>query len=241
MGFGCNVPAVIATRSCSVSGRNTCISAISFGSACSYQFGAMLSVFAAAGQAWLVAPYLLYLAATTLLYSRWISRRNREDAFQVLTMDRIILLEWPRTSAVWREVCGTIGQFFFTALPVFLAISMLASALDFLGILQSLTRALEPSLGLFRLPGEAAIAIVMGSIRKDGILLLAGPATATAMTPVQVLTAAYLAGVLLPCLVTWLTVARERTLPHAARMSAQQALAACLFAALLAWGGFLLA
>jgi len=49
MGFGCNVPAVVNTRSCSDCTRCTTISAISFGSACSYQFPATLSVFAAVG------------------------------------------------------------------------------------------------------------------------------------------------------------------------------------------------
>lgn len=41
MGFGCNVPAVISTRSCSGCTRQTCISAIAFGSACSYQIAAI--------------------------------------------------------------------------------------------------------------------------------------------------------------------------------------------------------
>lgn len=59
MGFGCNVPAVVNTRSCSDCTRCTTISAISFGSACSYQFPATLAVFAAVGMGWLVGPYLL--------------------------------------------------------------------------------------------------------------------------------------------------------------------------------------
>ena len=50
MGFGCNVPAVIATRSCSGCTRGNCISAISFGSACSYQLPATLAIFSAAGK-----------------------------------------------------------------------------------------------------------------------------------------------------------------------------------------------
>ena len=61
MGFGCNVPAVVATRSCSSCSRGTCISAISFGSACSYQLPATLAVFAASGFLWLGPIYLLGL------------------------------------------------------------------------------------------------------------------------------------------------------------------------------------
>ena len=53
MGFGCNVPAVVATRSALSCSRCTCVSAISFGSACSYQLPATLAVFAASGYLWL--------------------------------------------------------------------------------------------------------------------------------------------------------------------------------------------
>ena len=49
MGFGCNVPAVISSRSCSSCTRGTTVSAISFGSACSYQFSASIAVFSASG------------------------------------------------------------------------------------------------------------------------------------------------------------------------------------------------
>jgi ferrous iron transport protein B len=50
----------------------------------------------------------------------------------------------------------------------------------------------------------------------------------------------YLAGVLLPCLVTALTIGREMSWRFAGRLVARQALAAAVFAALLAWGGVLL-
>ena len=62
MGFGCNVPAIVATRSCSSCTRGGCISAISFGSACSYQLPATLAVFAATDAVWLGPVYLGVLA-----------------------------------------------------------------------------------------------------------------------------------------------------------------------------------
>ncbi|MYD69210.1 MAG: ferrous iron transporter B, partial [Acidobacteria bacterium] len=51
------------------------------------------------------------------------------------------------------------------------------------------------------------------------------------------LTAVYLAGVLLPCLVTCLTIAREQGRAFALRLVGRQAVAAAGFSALLAWGG----
>jgi len=239
MGFGCNVPAVIGTRSCSAGGRNTCISAIAFGSACSYQFGATLAVFSACGRPGLVTPYLMYLAVTALAYSWWISRSSRPTDFRILTPERAFFLEWPRWRAVWREVRGSVGQFLVVALPVFLAITLAAAALSYIGVLDWLAESLRPVLSAFRIPGEAALAIVMGSVRKDGILLLGPLAAKERMTDVQILTAVYLAGVLLPCLVTALTIARERSWRFAARLAGRQALAASLFALLLAWTGAL--
>ena len=60
-GFGCNVVAVYQSRACRTCTRQTCISLIAFGSACSYQIGASLSLFNSAQYPWLFVPYLLIL------------------------------------------------------------------------------------------------------------------------------------------------------------------------------------
>ena len=61
-------------------------------------------------------------------------------------------------------------------------------------------------MALFRLPGEAATAVVLGSIRKDGLAIGLLDADWNSLkvaleSPAQVLTAVYLAGVLL--LLAW--------------------------------------
>lgn len=60
-GFGCNVVAVFQSRACSACTRKSCVSLITFGSACSYQIGASLSVFGSAGHPWLFLPYIFVL------------------------------------------------------------------------------------------------------------------------------------------------------------------------------------
>jgi Fe2+ transport system protein B len=93
-------------------------------------------------------------------------------------------------------------------------------------------------MGLFNLPSDSALAIVLSSIRKDGIFLFAAnDGIAFPMTASQVLTAVYLAGVLLPCLVTALTIARESSWKSTGLILARQAAFALLFSFLLAWGG----
>ena len=237
MGFGCNVPAVISTRACSSCSRQTCVSAIAFGSACSYQFGATLGVFSAANLPGLAAPYLGYLTLTTLIYTRLIAPKAARSPHNALMIERRTFLEIPRWSAIWRETQSTLSQFFTNAIPIFLVITIIASVLDWLGLISLLAGWINPLMGLFGLPPEAALPVILASIRKDGLLLFAEPDTLAVLTPLQILTGVYLAGVLLPCLVTVLTIAREQSVRFAAGLMARQAIAAIGFSMLLSWGG----
>ncbi|WP_200817602.1 nucleoside recognition domain-containing protein [Calothrix rhizosoleniae] len=240
MGFGCNVPAVISTRACSSCSRKTCTSAIAFGSACSYQFGATLGVFSAANLPYLVIPYLVYLTITTLIYTRLIAPKSARSPQNQLMIEHRTFLEVPRWSAIWRETKGSLNQFFTNAIPIFLAIALIASVLDWLGVLNGLSRLIDPTMGFFRLPPEAALPVILASVRKDGLLLFAEPNTVSLLSPVQILTGVYLAGVLLPCLVTALTIAREQSPKFALKLMLRQANAAIVFTFILAWGGYIM-
>ncbi len=240
MGMGCNVPAVISTRACSSCSRGTCISAIAFGSACSYQFGATLGVFSAAKLPYLIIPYLLYLTVTTLIYTRIISSPTAKSNQNPLVIEGRAFLEFPRSSVIWREAKSTINQFLFNAIPIFLIITVIASVLNWLGVIAALANIINPLMGWFNLPPEASLPIVLASIRKDGLLLFAEPETLAMLTPLQVLTGVYLAGVLLPCLVTLLTITREQSPRFALLLLSRQAIAGVVFSLLLAWGGLLI-
>lgn len=84
------------------------------------------------------------------------------------------------------------------------------------------------------MPSETALAIVLASVRKDGLLVLAQSELVILLSPIQLLTAVYLGGVLVPCLVTVLTIAREQSLRFALLLALRQALAAIGFALILA-------
>ena len=92
-------------------------------------------------------------------------------------------------------------------------------------------------MAVFRLPPEAALAVILASVRKGGILLMAQPGVAASLGAVQLLTAVYLASVLLPWLVTCLTIARAQSRAFTLRLVGRQVVAATGFSALLAWGG----
>jgi len=163
MGFGCNVPAVISARSSPACSRGVCVSAIAFGSACSYQLGATLAVFAVAGRPELVLAYLLYLGATTLAYSRLIAPQAARSPFNVLLTEGRVFLTWPRPRAVWLEAQSVLREFFRRALPVFFVITAAASLLHLLGALQAASAVVAPAMAVFRLPSEAALAVVLAT------------------------------------------------------------------------------
>ncbi|MDR9382642.1 MAG: ferrous iron transporter B, partial [Natronomonas sp.] len=156
-------------------------------------------------------------------------------------VDRRTFLQWPDPRAVAREAWSALREFFVKALPIFVVITFVAAALDRLGVIDALGSVLGPVMGLFNLPADAALTVVLASIRKDGIALLTadGASTAAALSPVQVLVVVYLAGVLLPCLVTAFTVVCEVSVRWALKMMARQAVAAIGFAIVIAWSGAL--
>jgi Fe2+ transport system protein B len=244
MGFGCNVPAVVASRSCSSCSRGACVSAISFGSACSYQLPATLAVFSAAGFVWLGSVYLLVLATTTLIYLRITSPRSIKSYKNTIQTQSLIPLQFPNWKTVFGESVQSLRDFIGLALPVFVFICIFAGSLQLLGILNWMSGFLAPVMELFNLPPESALSVVLGSVRKDGLAVGLLDSNWNALkapldTPVQVLTAVYLAGVLLPCLVTVFTVVKEMKIHFAIKMVLRQAGFAILFSLSIAWGGSL--
>jgi ferrous iron transport protein B len=239
MGFGCNVPAVINSRACSSCTRGACVGAIAFGAACSYQLPATLAVFSAVKMEWLGPVYLAILAASTLIYTRFTTPKALRDKANALAVAGQDFLQWPQPGAVVRETWSVIAEFFTKALPIFFGICIAAALLQWSGVLAALQGGLAPVMAAFRLPGDAALAVVLASIRKDGILLLSNPAVSAALSPAQVLTAVYLSGVLLPCLVTALTIGKELGRRFALRLMFRQALWAMGFSLVIAWVGFL--
>jgi len=244
MGFGCNVPAVISTRSCSACSRGPAISAIAFGSACSYQLPATIAVIGAAAATHgrnpllLTTVFLAWLLFTTLVYLRLTATTQSRSPLNVLMTPGRPFMQWPTFKTLWREAKGTILQFLAQAIPVFALICIVAAMLSQLGVLTAMSDVLGPVMRLFDLPAEAALPMVLSSIRKDGIFLFASDdGLAIPMTTTQTLTAVYLSGVLLPCLVTAMTIAKETNWRDTSKLLLRQAGFAMLFSALLAWGG----
>lgn len=242
MGYGCNVPAVVASRSCSIGSRCSCVSAIGIGSICSYQMSSSLAIFAATGLTILVPLYVALVGVSTLIYLRLIRPSSHLNLISKIEPPKPKGFQLPKLKNIISETSKTLKEFLVVALPTFLVICIISGLSESLGILTGITQLLSPVMSLFNLPPEAALPIVLGSIRKDGIAVGLLDADLSSLkilieTPIQLLTVVYLAGVLLPCLVTVFTVIKEMRLRFAIKLVIKQALFVSFFALLIAWLG----
>ncbi len=222
-GFGCNVVAVFQSRSCSKCTREACVSMIGFGSACSYQIGASLSIFGSSGHADLFFPYLIALFVGGALHTRlW--HRSLADAGAQPLHERAFLQK-PTLRAIRWRVKAAVGQFLKQAMPIFILICLAAASLEHLGILEGITGAIGPLFSVFNLPREVAPGILFSIIRKDGLLTLnsADGALVSPLSGGQVFMLVWLASTFTACLVTLWTVRREMGWRVAGRMAGQQA------------------
>ncbi|MCM3701639.1 nucleoside recognition domain-containing protein [Paenibacillus macerans] len=222
-GFGCNVVAVFQSRACSACTRKSCVSLIAFGSACSYQIGASLSVFSSAGHPWLFLPYISVLGLAGALHTRvWNGKPAplAERGYESKTY-----LQKPGIRAVSWRIRTVIKQFLFQSMPIFIAICLTAAALQLTGLMTWLTAIVQPVLRLFHLPPDAASGIVFSMVRKDGLLILnqGEGELLTSMNAAQVFLLVYLASTLTACLVTLWTVRKEMGWSFAASMAGKQA------------------
>ncbi|PWU66686.1 FeoB small GTPase domain-containing protein [Gracilibacillus dipsosauri] len=238
-GFGCNVVAVMQSRSCSSCTRISCVSLLAFGSACSYQIGATLSIFNAAHAPVLFIPYLFFLFIVGAIHTRIWNKNATNELTRITPLPYLQGINW---SAFRWKVSGVIKQFLFQAMPIFLLICLLASVLEIVGILSILRWLAMPLLYLFSIPTDAAPGLIFSFIRKDGLLVLneGQGSLLMEMSISQIFILVYLASTLSACLVTLFTIGKELSWKHTISIAWKQMLTSVVSAAFLAAGLYFL-
>lgn len=223
-GFGCNVVAVFHSRACSRCTRNACLSMIGFASACSYQIGASLSIFSAAGRPGLFLPYLAALFVVGAVHTRLWHGSLRDEGRPVLD-ERSFLQKASMRAVGWR-VRASVGQFLKQAMPIFLLLCVVAALLEHLGFIAWIAAQVGPVIGLLNLPGEAAVGIVFSILRKDGLLTLNhdGGSLIAELSGGQIFLFVWLGSTFSACLVTLWTVRRELGWGAALALAGRQSL-----------------
>ncbi|MGP0580092.1 nucleoside recognition domain-containing protein [Paenibacillus peoriae] len=238
-GFGCNVVAVFQSRTCSSCTRKACVSMISFGSACSYQIGASLSIFGSGGRPWLFFPYMIVLVLVGAIHTRLWNKNHLEKSSPVY-INRTYVQKPSWHSVSWR-VRSVMKQFLVQAMPIFISICVVATLLEQIGVIAVVTHALTPILKIFNLPGDAAGGIIFSILRKDGLLVLNQNhgSFVSELSGGQLFVLVYLASTLTACLVTLRAVHKELGTTFAAQLTSRQLLtsvgSAFLIACFIRW------
>lgn len=226
-GFGCNVVAIFQSRGCHSCSRSQCVSFISFGSACSYQIGATLSIFNGAHATWLFLPYIFILLAGGIIHNRlWFKNQQLPEQHFI----RKSFIQKPTIKNLVYRIKADLWQFLSQAMPIFFVICIVAALLQYFHIISFLATIFNPLLSLLGLPKEAATTLAFSIIRKDGILLInEGNGTLfSVLSNFQLFLLVFLASTLTSCIVTLSTIWKELGLGQTSKMVVRQLITSVL-------------
>ena len=169
-GFGCNAAAITqATHQCHRCTKVQCMSLVSFGTACSYQIGATLSIFNASHRSWLFLPYIGMVFLGGIIHNKlWYSHQTPMTTQSVFQRQPV---RWPKPKLLLKAAWKSIQMFIVQALPIFIGICLIVSLLSLTSILTFISNAFIPLLWLLDVPTQLAPGILFSMIRKDGMLL----------------------------------------------------------------------
>lgn len=214
VGFGCNVPAILATRAMG-SKRERLILAtlITIAVPCSAQTAIIIgTVGNYAGVLWALAIYIV-LGAILVVLGFAMHRTIRFEPTGLFV--EIPDLRMPSAAETLRKTYLRVKEFLTIAFPLLLAGSIVLEMLMAEGILQKL---IEPSDGVMMamlgLPGVVVVALIFGILRKEMalqmLMVLFGTSNlALHLTPEQMFTFALVMAVFMPCLAAFAVMFKE--------------------------------
>ena len=213
LGYGCSVPAIMATRNLgSTRDRFVTMLIIPFVTCSARSVIVLALVGKYLGAGWTLAVYLCGIG-TALLVSTVLSRFTREAA-PGLIMD-VPPLRRPYPAVIIRKVWIRLREFLVVAWPVIAVSSTLLAVLTFYGADAYINRALKPlTTWVMGLPEQTGIPIFYGVFRKE--LTLAMLTTAFGTTDLgavldrgQLLVLTVFSVLYIPCVATLTTLWKE--------------------------------
>lgn len=213
LSFGCNVPAILATRTLRTRRERIIASFLTTLIPCSARtviISGIVAVFIGIPQA--LSIYLIVILVT-LATGVVLSRTLPGEQFGM--MMELTTLRMPRAEQVLQKSWMRVREFLFIAMPLLLAGSLVLGLLAYAGVLALFQEALAPlSMGILGLPSYASTALLFGILRKElafqTLAVLAGTATLnTVLTNTQLYTFALVSTLFVPCISTIAIMRRE--------------------------------
>jgi ferrous iron transport protein B len=205
LGLGCNVPGILATRILETrQQRFITATLISIAVPCASLQAVIIGLVGARG---LWAVGLVYVILLSMWFAvgfalRFVSREFRPE----------LLIEIPPYRApVLRVLLSKIGfrlrSFLVEAVPLVLVSVLAANVFEQLGAFRLAARLTAPIVvGLWGLPQEAILPLILGIVRKDVALGLLAP---LALTTRQLVTGTVVLAAFFPCLASFVVLFRE--------------------------------
>ena len=205
LGFGCNVPGILATRILE-SKRERFIAAtlISIGVPCVPLQAMIFSLLGGLSGYYIMGVYLV-LFSLWLILGVVLNRTVKGYSPEFLV--EIPPYRIPPFFALARKLVFRVKHFLFEAAPVVLAGVLLVNLFVYLRAFDFITNLSAPLVqGLFGLPKEAVVALVLGFFRKD---VAAGMLLPLALSAKQLFISCVLLSISFPCIATFVILFKE--------------------------------
>ncbi len=206
LGFGCNVPAIMAVHALGTRREKRIASLLISLVPCSARTVIILGLVGTFVGFWpAVSIYIMEILIIACV--GWILGKNLPGERSGFIMEMTPLRK-PELKSTLKKTWMKSREFVFIAFPLLLLGSAFLGVADSLGLLSVFQNLVEPiSVGLLGLPAFAATALVFGILRKEMALqilaVLAGTANfASVMTPVQMYQFAVITTIYVPCVAT---------------------------------------
>lgn len=205
LGFGCNVPGILATRVLE-SKRERFIAAtiISIGVPCVPLQAMIFGLLGGFGGAYVLGVYAV-LFLIVLVFGFILNRLIPGDSPEFLL--ELPPYRFPPFSMLARKLYFRVKGFLIEAVPVVLIGVLIINILLFFRMFDYLTGIFAPVLhGLFGLPKESIIALIVGFFRKD---VAVGMLMPLALSAKQLFIATTLLAISFPCVATFMVLWKE--------------------------------
>ncbi len=205
LGFGCNVPAVMATRILeSRKQRFIAATLISIGVPCAALQAMIIGLVGQQGIKYVATVYgslFVSWVIIGLILNRTVKGFNPELLLEIPPY------RWPPWRAIAQKLWLRVSGFIKEALPIVLGTVLVVNILYTLGVFSAIANFASPVLtGLLGLPSETVVALAVGFLRKDVAMGMLAP---LALTAKQLVISSTVLAMFFPCVATFVILARE--------------------------------
>jgi len=212
LGFGCNVPAIMATRILEDKRERFISAALSTMVPCAARLSVVFGLVAFyLGPAVALIIYLFNLFVIALT-ARILSKIVPDESPGLIMEMPVYRIPTART--VFNKAWWRIREFIVEAWPLLIIGSVILAILNYLNVAKFMNLLARPISWILGLPNEVGVPLIFGILRKELSLVMLGQALGSmtfgdVLSPVQMITYAVFVVFYMPCLATMMVIRKE--------------------------------